>query len=743
MTNRWLVGASYSVFFQLLILCLAALFLAVATQQSLAQDTRLVKVGGIDQSEKEPGWASRLRGDLTDFTNSLEATQNTEAGLNPINKVGVLIFYRTPKSTISKREGQSSTEFSSAERLSAKASTLSSGGIEVVRTHNRSNAIRARVGSGDIDQLISDNEIRDVHVERFDKIQQDREGQNLFVRAELVEADSFWNAGYTGSGQVIVILDDGIYADHEAFAGGRIVEEACFSTSVSSIGIESLCPQGQAEVVGPGAASVCDGETSTSVCWHGTHVAGIAAGNVPGDGDLDDDGIAFDASLIPVQVFVRITNSIICGDETPPCYRTSSLDQFEALEWVKTATNQHNIASVNMSLGGGSYSNYCYENLLVGPIEDLKDLGVLTAIASGNAGDVGAIAGPACVEAAIAVSSTFFGTPSSFANHAEIVDLLAPGEFIFSATVPPSTYAPSTGTSMSAPFVAGAIALIRDAKPNATVEQIEYALRYSSQLVSDAAWSWETPDLRLGEVLNLVDDYVAPAGTRLLGIQSSSNTLGNMSMLRVFNSEDEPAKVTFTFIDDLTGEELGRYTVSVRGKASFQFGVPDLENVMGIETPGESTYTAVINSRFAGFVAHIIRNTISGIWMDATNCVAGVTSDQSVLMNIPTTRFIAGYQPLVLMHNGGDREDTPTLSAYSFRDGAFLGQVTTASPIKPATTVILSSAEIFEILEYEPESTEFYFNMVLESGFEGTVGQALQHESPELTANMSDKCAVN
>jgi subtilisin family serine protease len=740
--NGGFLSASYSKLFQRITLCAVALFLAQATQQSLAQNSRLVAVEGIDQNEKEPEWVSRLHGTLTNYTNSFKETQNTDAGANLINKVGVLIFYRTPPSTILNREGKSSTGFSSTERLLTKASSLSSGGIDVVRTHSSSNAIRARVGSGDIDQLISDKEIRDVHVERFDKIQQTRQDKSLYLRTGQVEADSLWDAGYTGSGQVIAILDDGIYADHEAFAGGKIVDEACFSTAVSSIGIESLCPQGQSEVVGPGAASFCNGEISDSLCRHGTHVAGIAAGNDPG-GLYEDDGVAFNASLIPVQVFIKITNSIICGDETPPCYRTSSLDQFEALEWVKTATNEHNIVAVNMSLGGGSYSNYCYDNLLVGPIEDLKDLGVLTTIAAGNAGDVGAIAGPACVEAAIAVSSSSSIGPSSFANHAEIVDFLAPGEIIFSPTTPPDSYSFLSGTSMAAPFVAGAIALIREAKPNATVEQVEYALRYSSQLVSDPAWSWETPNLRLGEVLNLIDDYVAPAGTRLLGIQSSANQLGNMSLLRVFNAEDEPAKVTFTFIDDLTGEELGRYTTNVRGKASFQFGVPDLENVMGIVTPGESTYTAVVNSRFAGFVSHIIRNTISGIWMDATNCVAGVTSDQSVLMNVPTTRFIKGYQPLVLVHNGGDREDSPTLSAYSFRDGAFLGQITTESPIQPATTIILGSAEIFEKLGYEPESTEFYFNMVLEPGFEGTVGQALQHESPELTANMSDRCAVN
>ncbi|MEQ8736628.1 MAG: S8 family serine peptidase [Rhodospirillaceae bacterium] len=738
-----LLNANYSKFLQRLTLGVTALFLVQATQQSLAQDFRLVRVGGIDQKEKEPEWASRLRDTLTSYANSLEETQSSGADSNLINKVGVLIFYRTPESSITKREGKSSTELSSTERLSTKASSLSSAGIEVVRALNSSNALRARVGPDDINQLISDKEIRDVHVERFDKIQQDREGKSLFIDTGVVEADTLWDTGYTGTGQVIAVLDDGIFASHEAFSGGKIVEEACFSTSVSSIGVQSLCPQGLSGFVGSGAASVCNGETSTSVCWHGTHVAGIAAGNDPVGGVLELDGVAYNASIIPVQVFVRITNSIICGDETPPCYRSSSLDQFEALEWLKTATSQHNIVSVNMSLGGGSYSNYCYDDLLVGPIEDLKDLGVLTTIAAGNGGEIGAVSQPACVEAAIAVSSISFGVPSSFANHAEIVDFLAPGDIVFSATFPPSTYSFSSGTSMAAPFVAGAIALIREARPNATVEQIEYALRYSSEPVTNAAWSWETPNLKLGEVLNLVDDYVAPSGTRLLGVQTSNNGLGNISLLRVFNAEDESAEVTFTFVDDLTGEELGRYTTNVRGKASFEFGVPDLENVMGIMTPGESTYTTIVNSRFAGFVSHIIRNEISGIWMDATNCVAGVTSDQRVLMNVPTTRFIAGYQPLVLVHNGGDREASPTLSAYSFRDGTFLGQVTTETPILPATTIVLESAEIFERLGYEPESTEFYFNMVLEPGFEGTVGQALQHDLPELTANMSDRCAVN
>ena len=91
----------------------------------------------------------------------------------------------------------------------------------------------------------------------------------------LVEADQAWNAGYNGSGTVIAVLDTGVDKAHP-FLTGKVVEEACYSKTEPGVS-QTLCPNGLDQQIGPGAAVPC---TLTN-CFHGTHVAGIAAGSDP------------------------------------------------------------------------------------------------------------------------------------------------------------------------------------------------------------------------------------------------------------------------------------------------------------------------------------------------------------------------------------------------------------------------------------------------------------------------------
>jgi subtilisin family serine protease len=100
----------------------------------------------------------------------------------------------------------------------------------------------------------------------------------------LIGADKAWSYGYTGKGQTIAILDTGVEKSHPYFATNRIVQEACFSTT--------LCPNGSVtQIGGAGAAAPCTYDTAN--CPHGTHVAGIAA------------SVAKEANLIAVQVFSK------------------------------------------------------------------------------------------------------------------------------------------------------------------------------------------------------------------------------------------------------------------------------------------------------------------------------------------------------------------------------------------------------------------------------------------------------
>ncbi len=91
-----------------------------------------------------------------------------------------------------------------------------------------------------------------------------------------------WASGVEGAGQVVVVLDQGIDTDHPFF-GGRVVDAACFSNASGTAGYASLCPNGQGVQTGVGAAEADANNpacwnSGSSLCSHGTWVAGIAAG---------------------------------------------------------------------------------------------------------------------------------------------------------------------------------------------------------------------------------------------------------------------------------------------------------------------------------------------------------------------------------------------------------------------------------------------------------------------------------
>ena len=98
----------------------------------------------------------------------------------------------------------------------------------------------------------------------------------LQYTSSLIGVDSVEAGQYTGAGQTIVILDTGVDKTH-LFLDGKIVDEACFSTNDINNGVTSLCPNGEISQTGNGAGVYCPAVFSD--CFHGTHVAGIAAGN--------------------------------------------------------------------------------------------------------------------------------------------------------------------------------------------------------------------------------------------------------------------------------------------------------------------------------------------------------------------------------------------------------------------------------------------------------------------------------
>jgi hypothetical protein len=294
----------------------------------------------------------------------------------------------------------------------------------------------------------------------------------------IVQGDQAWSAGFDGTGTTIAIVDTGVDSAHP-FLSGKVIEEACYSSTVAGIS-QTVCPNGLDEQFGPGAAAPC----SLGDCIHGTHVAGIAAGNGDQAG-RPFSGVAKGAQLIAVQVFSRITDPASCGG-IAPCAGAFTSDIIAGLERVYSLAPSRSIAAVNMSLGGGTYDAPCDDQPYKPIIDNLRAIGVPTVIASGNNGSGTQMSAPACVSSAISVASTDKSdNVSYFSNVSPALSLFAPGESITSS-VPGGGYESLSGTSMATPHVAGAWAVIHQAAPQASVSTVLQALQDTGKLITDS-----------------------------------------------------------------------------------------------------------------------------------------------------------------------------------------------------------------------------------------------------------------
>jgi subtilisin family serine protease len=306
----------------------------------------------------------------------------------------------------------------------------------------------------------------------------------LFKSVPSVGADRYHARGVRGTGLNVAVLDSGVDKSHPALAGS-IVAEACFSTPRSGIyRVKSLCPQGLDAFLLAGAAGGCPKDVPG--CDHGTHVAGIVAGhdmNVPG---RDFGGVAPAAKVVAVQVFTLFEDPAHCLG-APRCILSFSSDQLRALEWIYRRRDELKIAAINMSLGGGYFDSNCdAASPLTEIIERLRAKQIPTVIAAGNERFFDGISEPACISHAVSVSALGHDgeLDVSYSNVAPFVTFAAPGTDITS-TIFNAKLDKMTGTSMAAPHVAAAFALLRQQHPAMTVKEVTELLKGASVAVSD------------------------------------------------------------------------------------------------------------------------------------------------------------------------------------------------------------------------------------------------------------------
>ena len=308
----------------------------------------------------------------------------------------------------------------------------------------------------------------------------------------LVGAAQAWREGYTGRGLAVAVIDDGADTRHP-FLAGHTVFEACFS---------DRCPDGKTRMIGRGAAFPAG--------THGTHVAGIVLGDAPNKGLA---GVGPGLQLIIINVANR-TRSGMSGQNI-----------LAGLDVVLTLARRYPgvIGAVNMSLGASRReSGVCRSRVWDLASRLLGRAGVPVVVASGNDSRTDRampVGFPACIEGFISVGAvTRSADVAVFSNSGPTLDLLAPGTGIVSSVVKGSAgrlergFEGLDGTSMAAPHVAGAVALLKQASPESSVADLLRTLKSTGR---------EIRDRRSGVTAVLIDVGRSIAAIRSAGAASS------------------------------------------------------------------------------------------------------------------------------------------------------------------------------------------------------------------------------
>lgn len=311
-------------------------------------------------------------------------------------------------------------------------------------------------------------------------------GGSLLESLPIVRANVTRALGFDGRGVTVAVVDTGIDLANADFAG-RIVAEQCYCSG--------CCPNGSSEQSGAGSAADDHG--------HGTHVAGIIAGG----GASAPMGIAPAARIVAVKVMDRNN-------------RFSSFTQiYRGLLWIRDT--QPDVRVINASLGTDSlFPGTCDTSALaisIGPvISDLRSRGTLMTVSAGNQSNLTSAGFPACFSDSVTVGATYdtrvqfancyagaaeVDDVTCFSNSSTAVDLVAPGAFIRSVRRGGGAVEFS-GTSMAAPHVAGAIALMLQANPNVAAARFEQILRDTARPI---------PDRRTGKTVVRLDVAAAVA----------------------------------------------------------------------------------------------------------------------------------------------------------------------------------------------------------------------------------------
>ncbi len=319
--------------------------------------------------------------------------------------------------------------------------------------------------------------------------------ENAYIRT--IRADQVWNKTpyIQGQGIGVAVIDSGINPNGDLYTNMGV------NRQVADIRFNSDYNQSTSDGYG-----------------HGTHVASIIGG----------DGSESSGKYIGVAPMVNIINVKVSNDDGSAMIK----DVVLGLQWVLENKNKYNIRVVNISLNSAVAESY-NTSPLDAAVEILWFNSIVVVVSAGNKGS-GTIYPPANDPFVITVGAmddkgtatitddklASFSAYGNIENGSVKPDLVAPGRNIIARIVNlnmglagshptnkvGSQYFRMSGTSMAAPIVSGAVALLLQDEPNLNPDQVKY------RLTATANKSWSGYDSTTAGA-GYLDIYAAVYGT--------------------------------------------------------------------------------------------------------------------------------------------------------------------------------------------------------------------------------------
>ena len=415
---------------------------------------------------------------------------SNQADISVIVELHDLVSVNTPSSR---------SLLSSANMKAGLMKRLSSGGAREHKRFQHLPIMAMQVDAKGLQELENSPNVKKIYPNILRK-------HTLESSTKQVQADKTWERNYEGDGVTVAIVDSGFNRNAIGFdEKGKVVKEACFTTKVNIQGLQlngNCWPNNTQMKIGKSAAAqTCNPCADGNM--HGSSVAGVAAGYNP----FSFYGVARKSSIIAVNVFSRVDNADFCRVDTrskTSCVVALDSDILAGLDYVYSQRDQHDIAAVNLSIGGGAYQTACdSESVYTGIINKFKESNIAVVVAAGNEGSGRTISEPACVTNAIAVGSVDnTNNVSSFTNSNDLIDFWAPGEEI-TTVYGVVSYATLSGTSFAAPHVTGAVAILKSFNYRLTVDEITTALKVSGLPITDPLNNVTRPLIQIDNALNI------------------------------------------------------------------------------------------------------------------------------------------------------------------------------------------------------------------------------------------------